>query len=73
MNLYEGCRFVSDGTWFDEGTEVYPCYQIVEGMDSAVFKGVVDGQPDEELCAFYEFFIYDKNGVILSEPNKENL
>lgn len=50
-------KYISKGDWFDEGTEAFPCYEITDDMDNAVFKGIKDGKEDEELCHISEFII----------------
>lgn len=50
-------RYISDGTWFDEGTEalcVTDCRP--EGQDIGLFEGVRHGEVDQEVCGFDEFY-----------------
>ena len=53
-------------TWFDAGTEAIPVTEFVEAYDDpqmtirndcAVFRGVRNGQSDEETCSLTEFEI----------------
>jgi hypothetical protein len=53
-------RFISDGTWFDEGTEAKLLCKTSEFMDGiwgGLFKGIRNGFIDEEMCASDEFKI----------------
>ena len=65
MNLSKW-KFISDGTWFDEGTEVkFICwsYEADTIKESAgLFEGLRNGNIDQESCPFDEFKIYDENG-----------
>ena len=51
--------YISDGTWFDKGTEAKLIGNVTES--SGIFKGIKDGSPDEEVCGFDEFHIEDKD------------
>ncbi len=54
-------KYISDGTWFDEGTECELLIDCEDGdapeMHSGLFKGLHNGDVDEELCLFDEFEI----------------
>jgi len=60
-------KFVSDGTWYIEGTEVYPTHDIDEGWGCATFVGwtneIYEGfngklpRWDGEGCSLEEFTI----------------
>ena len=50
--------YISDGTWFDKGTEATLLFKVTEFEDgdiSGLFKGLRKGEWDEELCLFSEF------------------
>ena len=49
-------RYVSDGTWFDVGTEaeLVDDYRV-DGLNAGLFKGIRGGKLDEEICTFDEF------------------
>jgi len=43
-------------TWFDVGTEAIPVTDFVEALNPfAVFRGMKDGELDEETCPVDEF------------------
>ena len=69
--VFEECKFISDGTWFDKGTEA-TLTTFLRGTDTGLFTGIVDGEScgrtDGELCMFEEFWIYDKDGKLIREP-----
>lgn len=48
-------RYISDGTWFDKGTEATLIDDYRPQMPSGLFSGLKDGKPDEEICGFDEF------------------
>ena len=55
-------KFISDGTWFDKGTEVEILSEggTVWSSDNVptltvLVRGVKDGSIDEELCCMEEF------------------
>lgn len=61
-------KFISDGTWFDKGTEAFliegtsfDCFSLVDGKmipsKSGLFSGIRLGADDEEVCGFEEFTI----------------
>ena len=53
-------KYISDGTWFDKGTEAELLGALAEfpdGDKSGLFKGLRNGEWDEELCLFSEFEI----------------
>jgi hypothetical protein len=61
-------KFISNGTWFDKGTEAlliegtsYDCFRLVNGKiipsKSGLFSGTRLGNGDEEVCGFEEFAI----------------
>lgn len=71
-------RFVSNGTWFDKGTDVK--LEVDYGWLGGMFHGTRTSQyhcegncnlpigstyEDEQLCAWKEFDIYDENGTFL--------
>lgn len=77
---YTKCRFVSDGTWFDEGTDV-ECESFwfyEDGDASGEFRGirtceksnaeagrsVGEKYKDGEVCLFEEFDIYLNNKLV---------
>jgi len=43
-------------TWFDEGT---PCTLLIDifNIDAGLFKGLRNGEEDEEICPYDEFEI----------------
>lgn len=53
-------HYISDGTWFDEGTEatLIDDYRM-EGLNSGLFVGALLGNIDEEVCGFDEFVIVE--------------
>ena len=74
MNIdYTKYKFISDGTWFDKGTEAkFICFSLERGLDSAgLFEGIKDGYTDQESCCFDEFWIYDENDKLMKEPEEE--
>lgn len=50
-------KYISDGTWFDKGTEAFLFAECENGL--GLFSGLRNGQPDEELCSFDEFTTED--------------
>jgi hypothetical protein len=58
-------KFLSDGTWFDRGTEVEILQEHCTVFDAknkiptlqVLVRGLRHGQEDEELCAMNEFYI----------------
>ena len=55
-------RFISDGTWFEKGTEVkliddYGEDKIVSWPCRGLFEGIHEDQLDQEICSFREFEI----------------
>lgn len=52
-------HYISNGDWFDEGTEAFPTWEIQPEDDSCVFRGLVNGKEDEELCPLDEFTIQE--------------
>ena len=72
---YTKYKFISDGTWFDKGTEArYICAALESKgkLICALFEGQVEGvYGDEESCALDEFWIYDENGTLISKPEEE--
>jgi len=62
-------KFISDGTWFDKGTEVkilVECgtvYNRDTGIPtlSVLAAGFKNGNPDEEMCTMEEFMIVDNS------------
>ena len=48
-------KYISDGTWFDYGTE---CKKIVDCENGAgIYEGIRLGSVDQELCQDEEFKI----------------
>jgi len=56
-------------TWFDEGTEAFPasgCWEaynelgLINIVRAAVFSGIKNGNPDEEICSEDEFDIQEE-------------
>jgi hypothetical protein len=48
-------RYVArEGSWFDAGTEALLICEVVPGQ-SALFRGVRHGRPDDEVCGLDEF------------------
>lgn len=53
-------KYISDGTWFAKGTECELLFYCEEGPDGwGLYRGMKDGQIDEELCSNDEFEIID--------------
>ena len=60
-------KFISDGTWFDKGTEVKilaECGTVYDGDTgiptlNVLVSGLKNGSPDEEMCTMEEFMIVD--------------
>lgn len=58
-------KFVSDGTWFDEGTEVEilaECGTVYDGDTGkptlqVLAAGLRNGSRDEEMCTMEEFYV----------------
>jgi len=48
-------KYISDGTWFDKGSEAELLFETMDGV--GLFKGIKDGNLDEEICMFDEFEI----------------
>jgi hypothetical protein len=48
-------RYISDGTWFDMGTEAKLLDDYRPDLNAGLFLGIKDGKPDEEICGFDEF------------------
>lgn len=61
------CKFISNGTWFDKGTEAeFICFSCeTDNFKAGIFKGLRNGISDEENCIFDEFTIYDECGKLL--------
>ena len=61
MDEHQGSkvRYISDGTWFDKGTEcVLICDCVIcDTGHSGLFSGIRGGKEDEEGCSFDEFTI----------------
>lgn len=58
MRLY----FSKKDEWFDEGTEailVTGSWMINESCRVAIFAGIRNGKPDEELCGLDEFEVIE--------------
>ena len=56
-------KYISDGTWFDKGTEaiLIDDYSLENPKYTfGLFFGVKDGKPDEEVCQFEEFEIQEE-------------
>lgn len=65
-------KFISNGEWFDKGTEAKLLFQYIweygtspdgrfEGPDAVgLFEGIRNGRPDEEGCGFDEFDIIEE-------------
>jgi len=53
--------FAKKDTWFDEGTEAFiyedTTVRFGDGDSTALFSGIKDGHPDEEVCSLNEFDI----------------
>ena len=50
-------KYISKGDWFDRGTEAIFICAADNGW--ALFSGIQDGKPDEEVCALDEFDIVE--------------
>ena len=57
-------KFLSDGTWFDKGTEVEILQEHCTVFDAAgiptlqvLARGLRHGREDEEVCDIDEFYI----------------
>ena len=46
--------YISDGTWFDEGSLVKLIDDYRPQLDSGLFEGLRDGKMDQEICGFDE-------------------
>ena len=46
--------------WFDWGTEAF-IIDIYDGFNFALFEGIKDDHPDEEVCSYDEFDIVEYN------------
>ena len=72
--VFDGCKFISDGTWFDKGTEA-KLTTYLRGTGTGLFTGIVNGEPcgreDGEQCSLDEFWIYDKDGNLIRTPSEE--
>ena len=44
-------------TWFDAGTVAVLVDDYRPNMEAGLFCGIRDGQIDEEVCAFEEFYV----------------
>lgn len=71
---YMNCKFISDGTWFDKGTEAKLTVYL-DGAEAGLFTGIINGEPCGreygEQCSLDEFWIYDENNKLISEPKEE--
>ena len=50
--------------WFDEGTEAIPVteiWDVNETEKAAIFSGIRNGKPDEEMCGLDEFNIIEED------------
>ena len=57
-------KYISDGTWFDKETEVTLIDALTlyaDGDESGLFRGIKDGELDEEICLLSEFTIEEDN------------
>lgn len=52
--LVSPVRYVSDGTWFDIGTEAF---LLVDCGIHGLFVGLHNGDRDEETCPWEEFVV----------------
>jgi len=53
-------KYISDGTWYDKGTECELLFKItdfVDGTWSGLFRGIRNGGIDEEVCLSDEFIL----------------
>ena len=56
-------RYISDGTWFDKGTEAELLFKTTEFEDgtwAGLFKGIHNGEIDEEMCTSDEFILKEE-------------
>ncbi len=54
-------RYVSDGTWFDEGTEATLLIDYRPHLEAGLFRGIRNGKEDEESCNLSEFSIVEED------------
>ena len=70
------CKFISDGTWFDKGTEAKLTVYL-DGAEAGLFTGIINGEPCGkeygEQCQLSEFFIYDEYNVLIGEPTNSRI
>ncbi len=55
-------HYFSDGTWFDKGTEAhFICIslEVDSKVEAGIFRGLHNGNWDEEACLMEEFDIQD--------------
>lgn len=71
-------RFISNGTWFDKGTEAkliadcsWPCFVEIDGKrvssKSGLFEGIRNKKLERKICAFKGFDIGDDKNDERSE------
>ena len=69
--LVDKAKFISDGTWFDLNTEatiigaLSPTWDEEDNLVGlALFKGIRQGKPDEEVCSLSEFDVWKEDTKI---------
>lgn len=53
--LVTNCRFISNGTWFDNNSEAYLIDDYRPKSDCGQFLGIRDGISNKGILYFYEF------------------
>ena len=53
-------KYLSDGTWFDKGTEAK---LIIDMDDCGLFEGIRFGKIDQEICGIDEFIKTNKKEI----------
>lgn len=58
-------KYISDGTWFDKGTEAKIIGEPYgdEHMVSGLFEGIRNGDIDQEVCLLEEFEIIEDDNA----------
>lgn len=69
-------KFISDGTWFDKGTEVKILDEHCTVFDEngtptlqVLARGLRHGQEDEEVCTMDEFYAVGDDFKVKHETN----
>lgn len=73
--IAKALRYVSDGTWFDKGTEakLIDAYDDMDGDACGLWEGLRNGKEDEEGCGLMEFDVLDSEGRVIQRAGEDGL